>query len=52
MFLTHDDQRPFFGGTYFPPQARHGLPAFKDVLLRVAEYYSTMPQSCASKMTP
>lgn len=39
MFLTHDDQRPFFGGTYFPPQARHGLPAFKDVLLRVAEYY-------------
>jgi uncharacterized protein len=39
MFLTHDDQRPFFGGTYFPPQARHGLPAFRDVLLRVAEYY-------------
>jgi uncharacterized protein YyaL (SSP411 family) len=39
MFLTHDDQRPFFGGTYFPPEARHGLPAFKDVLLRVAEYY-------------
>jgi uncharacterized protein len=39
MFLTHDDQRPFFGGTYFPPQARHGLPAFKDLLLRVAEYY-------------
>jgi hypothetical protein len=39
MFLTHDDQRPFFGGTYFPPQARHGLPAFKDILLRVAEYY-------------
>src|SRR5262245_35887436 len=20
MFLTHDDQRPFFGGTYFPPE--------------------------------
>jgi len=39
MFLTHDDQRPFFGGTYFPPEARHGLPAFKDLLLRVAEYY-------------
>jgi uncharacterized protein YyaL (SSP411 family) len=39
MFLTHDDQRPFFGGTYFPKEARHGLPAFKDVLLRVAEYY-------------
>ena len=39
MFLTHDDQRPFFGGTYFPPQARFGLPAFRDVLLRVAQYY-------------
>jgi uncharacterized protein YyaL (SSP411 family) len=39
MFLTHDDQRPFFGGTYFPKEARFGLPAFKDVLLRVAEYY-------------
>src|SRR5262250_2698061 len=24
MFLTHDEQRPFFGGTYFPPTARHG----------------------------
>ena len=39
MFLTHDDQRPFFGGTYFPKQARHGLPAFKDVLQRVGAYY-------------
>ena len=39
MFLTHDDQRPFFGGTYFPNEARHGLPSFKDVLLRVSQYY-------------
>src|SRR2546430_12033028 len=39
MFLAHDDQRPFFGGTYFPKEARFGLPAFKDILLRVAEYY-------------
>jgi len=39
MFLTHDDQRPFFGGTYFPKEARYGMPAFKDVLLRVAAYY-------------
>ena len=27
MFLTHDDQRPFFGGTYFPKEPRFGLPA-------------------------
>ncbi|MBX3695832.1 MAG: thioredoxin domain-containing protein [Steroidobacteraceae bacterium] len=39
MFLAHDDQRPFFGGTYFPPEARFGLPAFRDLLVRVAEYY-------------
>jgi uncharacterized protein YyaL (SSP411 family) len=39
MFLAHDDQRPFFGGTYFPPVARHGMPAFPDLLARVAEYY-------------
>jgi uncharacterized protein YyaL (SSP411 family) len=39
MFLMHDDQRPFFGGTYFPPEPRHGLPAFRDVLTHVARYY-------------
>jgi len=39
MFLTHDDHRPFFGGTYFPKEARFGLPAFKDLLQRVAQYY-------------
>ena len=39
MFLTHDDQRPFFGGTYFPRQARFGLPSFGDLLVRVARYY-------------
>jgi uncharacterized protein YyaL (SSP411 family) len=39
MFLTHDDQKPFFGGTYFPDQARYGMPAFSTLLKRVAEYY-------------
>ncbi|HEY1889385.1 MAG TPA: thioredoxin domain-containing protein [Steroidobacteraceae bacterium] len=39
MFLTPDDRRPFFGGTYFPREARFGLPAFKDLLLRVSRYY-------------
>ena len=39
MFLMHDDQRPFFGGTYFPSEERHGLPAFRDLLRRVADYY-------------
>ncbi|HEU5443491.1 MAG TPA: thioredoxin domain-containing protein, partial [Steroidobacteraceae bacterium] len=39
MFLTPDDRRPFFGGTYFPKEARFGLPAFKDLLVRAAQYY-------------
>jgi uncharacterized protein YyaL (SSP411 family) len=41
VFLTHDDQRPFFTGTYFPKEARYGMPAFKDVLTRVSDYYRT-----------
>jgi len=39
MFLSPQDQRPFFGGTYFPPEAKYGMPAFRDVLPRVAQYY-------------
>ena len=44
MFLAHDDQRPFFGGTYFPKEARYGLPAFKDLLVRVAQFYRERPE--------
>jgi len=39
MFLTPDDQVPFFGGTYFPNTAKYGMPSFTQVLERVAEYY-------------
>jgi uncharacterized protein len=39
MFLAHDDRRPFFGGTYFPPEPRYGMPGFRTLLTRVAEYY-------------
>jgi uncharacterized protein len=39
MFLTAAEQQPFFGGTYFPKQARYGMPAFTDLLTRVAEYH-------------
>jgi uncharacterized protein YyaL (SSP411 family) len=35
VFLTPDG-RPFFGGTYFPPTPRHGLPAWRQVLQSVA----------------
>jgi uncharacterized protein YyaL (SSP411 family) len=39
VFLTPEGQ-PFFGGTYFPPESRHGLPAFRQVLLAVSRSYS------------
>ncbi|HEY2677423.1 MAG TPA: thioredoxin domain-containing protein, partial [Steroidobacteraceae bacterium] len=39
MFLTPDEQAPFFGGTYFPKEPRHGMPAFSDLLRRVAQYF-------------
>jgi uncharacterized protein YyaL (SSP411 family) len=38
MFLTPAGQ-PFFGGTYFPKDARYGMPAFGELLKRVAGYY-------------
>jgi uncharacterized protein YyaL (SSP411 family) len=40
VFLTPEGE-PFFGGTYFPPEPRHGLPAFTQVLLAVAEAWDT-----------
>jgi uncharacterized protein YyaL (SSP411 family) len=39
VFLTPDDLVPFFAGTYFPPAPRHGLPGFRDLLLRLAQFY-------------
>ena len=43
MFLTPEDQRPFFGGTYFPREPRYGMPAFGELLQRVARYYHEQP---------
>jgi len=39
MFLSAIDQRPFFGGTYFPNEARYGMPGFSDLLVKVSSYY-------------
>ena len=38
MFLTPEGV-PFYGGTYFPPKDRHGMPSFTRVLEHVAEAY-------------
>jgi len=39
IFLDGENQRPFFGGTYFPNEARHGMPAFPDLLEKVSAYF-------------
>jgi uncharacterized protein YyaL (SSP411 family) len=36
VFLT-PEQLPFYGGTYFPPEPRHGMPAWTQVLQAIAE---------------
>ncbi len=38
VFLTPDGL-PFYGGTYFPPTDRHGMPGFARVLLSVHDAY-------------
>lgn len=38
VFLT-PEQVPFYGGTYFPPEDRHGLPGFARVLRSVSDAY-------------
>ena len=40
MFLTPQRQIPFFGGTYFPPEERQGMPSFRRILERVATFYA------------
>ena len=46
MFLT-PDQRPFFGGTYFPKSARYNLPGFGELLAKIAMVYRSQAQAIA-----
>jgi len=43
VFLT-PEQLPFYGGTYFPPDPRHGMPAWTQVLLAISESWSENSQ--------
>ncbi len=40
VFLT-SDLKPFYGGTYFPPDERFGRPGFKTLVMRIAEAWDT-----------
>jgi uncharacterized protein YyaL (SSP411 family) len=46
VFLT-PDCTPFYGGTYYPPEPRHGLPSFPQVLLAVSQAYRERPDEVA-----
>ena len=48
VFLTPGGE-PFFGGTYFPPEQRHGLPSFRQVLRAVADAYRERPEDVAAQ---
>jgi uncharacterized protein YyaL (SSP411 family) len=43
MFLTPEG-KPFYGGTYFPPEDRYGVPGFPRILAGVANAYREKPQ--------
>jgi len=40
VFITPEGE-PFWGGTYFPPVQRQGMPAFRDVLRAMADAYES-----------
>ena len=46
MFLTPDGT-PFYGGTYFPKNDRHGIPSFKRILTSVADAFETKRDAVA-----
>jgi len=42
IFLT-PEAKPFYGGTYFPPEDRQGMPGFPKILQGVAQAYRERP---------
>ena len=47
VFLTAD-KKPFYGGTYFPPEDRQGRPGFRKVLVAVSHFYKTQRADAAA----
>ena len=43
VFLTPDDHLPFYAGTYFPEEARYGMPPFAQVLREVRRWWDEKP---------
>ena len=47
-FLTAEGE-PFLGGTYFPPEPRHGMPAFRQLLVAVSDLYRDRREEVAER---
>ncbi|MBI5631313.1 MAG: thioredoxin domain-containing protein [Elusimicrobia bacterium] len=47
LWLT-PELKPFFGGTYFPPESMYGRPGFKQILQRVAQVWATKREDVRS----
>jgi len=43
VFLSPDNQTPFFAGTYFPVQRRHNMPSFTETMHLVSDAYISKP---------
>src|SRR5262245_29751129 len=50
MFLT-PDRKPFYGGTYFPPEDRQGMPGFPRILMGVSQAYRERPGDVEKSVT-
>jgi uncharacterized protein YyaL (SSP411 family) len=50
MFLT-PERKPFYGGTYFPPEDRQGMPGFPRILLGVSQAYRERPAEVEKSVT-
>ncbi|MHA1538754.1 MAG: thioredoxin domain-containing protein [Alphaproteobacteria bacterium] len=47
MFLTAEGE-PFWGGTYFPGEAKYGRPGFRDVLRQISRIYKEEPDKVSA----
>ncbi len=50
VFLTPEG-KPYYGGTYFPPTPRGGMPSFRQVLEAVLDAYRTRPDDVRASAT-
>jgi uncharacterized protein YyaL (SSP411 family) len=49
-FMT-PERRPFYAGTYYPPEPRHGMPSWRMVLMAIADLWEKQPEEVRSQGT-